>query len=195
MGAFEAFIKSVLAPGFVAAVVAFLLNTRDERRRTLRDYTTKYLEDTREDIRLAVTVGVAYWSCGDQSKIRDLEAQVLLYESDIRSGLTAIRKNCDSNDRKVVLTLEKLEENFLDALTGGAFESAGRVPDLSKARMLVGHGSILRSELAKLRRQQLSRARMSTYFSKATGFLILLLLLVGIVFGIGVYVGVFLGTS
>jgi hypothetical protein len=190
MGGFQALLASIVAPGFVAAVVAFILNTRDERRRTLRDYKTKFLEDTREDVRRAVTAGVAYFSCKDPKKLRELEAQVLLYESDVRSGLAAIRLDCEGQDQAIVLNLSEAEQSFLTALTGGSFGSAGPSPSLSNSQVLVGRGSILRGELAKLRRHQLSRARFGNHISKVAGWMILLLAVVGVTFGAGIFAGV-----
>jgi hypothetical protein len=189
MLALNSLVGSIIAPGFVAAVVAFILNTRDERHRTLRDYKTKFSDDTREDIRLAVAAGVAYFSCKDAAKLRELEAQVLLYESDVRSGLAAIRGECAGKTPENVLELKALEADFLDALTGGPFGSATLVPDLNHTRKLVGRASLLRSALAELRRRQLGRTTFPYQLNRAIGLLILLVVIVGIAFGVGLYAG------
>jgi hypothetical protein len=170
--------KFLLAPGFVAALVTFALNTRDERHRTAREYQTKFIEETRKDVRDAVSAGVAYFSNTDDAKLPALHATVLLYEHEVRSSLAAIKANCGDDDKKVVTRIEALERDFLDYLTGGEFGSASSTTDAPRVRMIVGQGALLRGALSSLRRQQLDAARIG--FGRPALFLTLLLALMGL---------------
>lgn len=152
-------VKFLLAPGLVAAFITFVLNTRDERHRTAREFHTKFFDETRSDIRGAVNAGVEYFSNSDDAKMPGLQAAVLLYEHEIRTSLAAIRRSCGEGDKNLVYSLEHLESDFLDYLTGGEFGSATAVQDDSRVRMIVGQGALLRGELSKLRRNQLEAAR------------------------------------
>lgn len=187
MGAFKSAADALLAPAFVAALVTFLLNTRDERLRTSRDFHTKFIEGTREDIRSAVTAGVAYFTSSDSSKLAELEAQVLLYESEIRSNMVAIRSACTSRDLAAFPNIHTFEAPFLAALTGGSFGTSKRKADPAQARRIVGQASIFRSDLAKLRRHQLERARLGIRLPRAAGVMILLLTLTAISFSAGLF--------
>jgi hypothetical protein len=180
-------ISVVVGPAITGAVVAFVLNTRDERLRASRDFQTKFLEATRDDVREAVAAGVAYFVCSDKKKVSELEAQVLLFESEIRSGMTSVRSACTEDDFVNECKLLFLEADFLEALTGGTFGNSPHVPSPAQARKLVGQGSLLRSDLAKLRRGQLERARFKLPISKSALILGSLIFSSALGFGLGLY--------
>lgn len=174
-----------VGPAIVAALITFALNTRDERRRALRDHITSVFDETRSDIRQAVSAGVAYFHCDDVEKLPDLEAQVLIYESDVRSAIAAIREAC-SDDELDAADLTALEGSFLDALTGGQFGSAHSI-DPDRARQIIGLGTRLRSAVGQLRRRQLS-SQQSRGLSGA-GLFVLLAAFGLVVYGTGYITG------
>lgn len=189
LGGIDRIGASILAPGLVAALVSFWLNTRDERRRAVRDYHSKFLDETREDIRNAVNAGVAYFSCRENTQIRKLQAQVSLYESDIRSSLASIRSACTDKDEDFVSRLSALEVDFLSELTGGEFGTAEAKPDIKRTQRIVGQGSLLRGELARLRRHQLTNGRFGTKLLRPAGFMIMLFVLILLTLLTGVFIG------
>jgi hypothetical protein len=180
----------LLGPAITGAVIAFVLNTRDERLRASRDFHTKFLESARDDVRDAVFAGVAYFTSSDPKAIKESEAKVLLYESEIRSNMAAIRAACDKEDIEFLPELETLEAPFLEALTGGTFGSSSRIPAPAEAQKLVGRGSLLRSDLAKLRRHQLDRAKLRMQVPQAMAILFGLIFTTMIGFGLGLYASV-----
>jgi hypothetical protein len=187
MGGFASSLLTFLVgPAIVAALITFFLNTKDERRRNFRDNVTSSFDETRKDIREAVSAGVAYFGCTNPAKLPELEAQVLLYESDVRSGMAAIRSLCEEADLQAVPALITLEGQFLDALTGGDFGSL-RSSDPDRARRIIGLGSRLRSDLAKLRRHQLRAEDPSA--GRMTGLFIMFLFTCGFAFVAGFYDG------
>ncbi|HEX3423357.1 MAG TPA: hypothetical protein VHS33_08160 [Sphingomicrobium sp.] len=169
-------------------MLAFILNTRAERLKTLRDHITQSFDETRSDIRQAVSAGVEYWTCSNVAAIRDLEAKVLLFDSDVRSALAAIRSTCTDDELATVSVLQILEAEFLDALTGGNFASTPFSPDPGRARTVIGAGSRLRSDLARLRRDQLSKT--GSLVGRATGIFVLGTAIAVIVYAAGLYDGV-----
>lgn len=179
----------IIGPAITAGIITFILNTRDERRRTLRDYHLKFIDDTRADIRSAVAAGVTYFTCADNEKLRELQAQVSLYEGDIRASLALIRRNCTHRDSDLIPPLIEKEGRFLGELTGGDFGSAEAKPDLERALKIVGRGSLLRSELARLRRHHLDQ---DPWWLRPLGLLILLSAMVLVAFSAGVYLGLLL---
>lgn len=189
-GVLQSIIDTLIGPAITGAVVAFVLNTRDERLRASRDFHTKFLESARDDVRDAVFAGVTYFTSSDPNTIKESETKVLLYESEIRSNMAAIRATCDKEDTEFLPELETLEAPFLEALTGGTFGSSSRVPAPAEAQKLVGRGSLLRSDLAKLRRYQLDRAKLRMQFPQALAILFGLIFMTVIGFGFGLYVSV-----
>lgn len=187
MGVIQSAANAIVGPAITGAVVAFVLNTRDERLRASRDFQTKFLEATRDDVRGAVAAGVAYFVCSDPSKVSELEAQVLLYESEIRSNMASVRSACTQEDHENHHDLGHLEADFLAALTGGSFGNMPHVPSPAEARKLVGQGSLLRSDLAKLRRGQLERARFRFSVPSSALLLAALIFVSALGFALGLY--------
>lgn len=185
------FLKSLVGPGLIAAFVAFALTTRDERRRTYRDYLTKFFENTSEDIRQAVIEGASYFTASKASTAREHEIQVLLYESAVRSSLAAIRNICSEGDQPYLVRLREAELAFIDALTGGSFGAQPFAPAPPQARAVVGRGTILRSELQALRKYQLETERNRVSLWNPTILLIGMSLIAAFAYGVGLYTGAF----
>jgi hypothetical protein len=183
--------RVVIGPGVIAAIVTFFLTTRDERRRTFRDHVTKIFDETRDDIRDAVEAGVAYFSCNKPEELRALEAQVLLYESDIRSSLSVIRSMCRPEEISFIAALERAEGDFLAVLTGGSFGAEMPSPDRNRAREIIGFGTRVRSELARLRRYQLAQTRAGSG-NRAGGLFLIVIMTVMIAHMAGLYLGLLL---
>jgi hypothetical protein len=188
LSALHALLTLLVGSAVATTLLAFVLNTRSERLNTLRDHITQSFEETRSDIREAVSAGVAYWTCSHAAALPDLEVKVLLYESDVRSALAAIRGMCAEEELAAVPALQDVEADFLDALTGGNFASTPFRSDVARARQIIGYGTRLRSELSRLRRHQLSKA--NSVFLRGTGLAILFLAVVTIVYAAGLYDGV-----
>jgi hypothetical protein len=136
-------------------VVSFILSSRAERGRAHRDYITRLSDSVREDIRKAVECGIAYFSSSDQLQRPALEAAVLLYESELRSGIASIRETCTLKRSDLWGKIDKRQAEFISALTGGSFGSKDAMRDIPRCKEIAGQGSTLRSELGKLRRAQL----------------------------------------
>lgn len=182
--AIEEIFKFLLAPGIVAAIVTFALNTRDERHRTAREFQTKFVDETRADVRNAVNAGVAYFSNKDNDKVALLYAAVLLYERDVRQNIAAIRDSCDGAEKILASQLEILESDFLEYLTGGDFGPSDAVDDPARISRIVGQGSLLRGKLSELRRQQLNSAKNMMAHAIFTLLGLFALVVIGISYGL-----------
>lgn len=147
----ETLLGSLIAPGIVAALVAYVLNRRLEVRRQRRDYIGNYIDDARDEVREAAVLGVKYHAHIAPNKREALAAEIAIFEADLRSRLADIREDQMAGDLGIIQELKLAEEEFVGALTGGQFGSANGSPDPKQVSRTVAAATLLRRRMRELR--------------------------------------------
>lgn len=182
------FAAKVIGPGLIAALVSAIISSRFERLKATRDYITKLSDSLRDDVRKAVEAGVAYIGADEKGEREKAEANVQMYESEIRSAVTALKESCILADAGAWENVDAALGSFIDTLTGGEFGSLDPKHEAGLAKKIVGTGSALKMEITRVRRRQLQHSSWRNFdLPRATGTLILQVMFAGICVGCGAY--------
>jgi hypothetical protein len=158
-------IWNVITPALVAALITLFYNTRAEKKRAERDFISKSFDTARDDVRRAVEAGVAYFPEKADERTGALEATLWMGERDVRNSVSALIEfsaaDCPSRD-----LLQSRLDDFVDALTGGSFQSVDASADLDQARKVAATGARLRASISTARQTQLRIAITADPFSK-----------------------------
>lgn len=183
----DAFLWQIFAPGIVAALVSYSLGRKAEANRTQRDYVASYIDDAREEVRRLTLLAVRYHSRIEPDTRRGQEAEITMYEADLRARLADIRLDNETAHSVLVNQLRSAEADFISAITGGEFGSETTEADQRQASKVVGAGTLLRAKMRELRVQRLESENPGALASQA--------LLIGAVVFLVFWLGTAMGSA
>jgi len=149
----------------IASVTTFVYNFFADKRRAGRDYITKSFDAAREDVRRSVESSVDYFALDVKGRKPSIEAKVLMGERDVRLSVSLLIDFCTvgSESRKA---LQAALDSFVDAVTGGSFQSSKAKADLEQVKKVAGAGAELRAAIVWARKVELHEAIYGDWFSK-----------------------------
>lgn len=146
-------VSNFVGPALIATAITLLFNFWSEKRKAERDYVTKLFEGARDDSRKAVEAAMEYFPRDGADRSALLEAKVWMAERDIRHSLSSLSALCNSPETRE--SIERILDDFIDALTGGSFQNKKAKADVAQARKIASVGAELRVTLAKARQTDL----------------------------------------
>jgi hypothetical protein len=150
-------ITSIVTPAVVASAVSLYLGSRSEKQRAVRDFITKAFDAARDDVRRASEAAAEYFPLSAEERKPAQAAKIWMGERDVRHSVEALIAFTDATSpRRAVL--ENRLDDFIDALTGGSFESTAATADVEQVRRVATTSAALRAALSTARQQELSAA-------------------------------------
>lgn len=174
----------LVGPSLIAAFFTYVGAVIAEHRRAHRDFITQLFDEAADSVREAMQAAVSYHSSSTGKTLRLLEANVMLYESEVRNRLV-ILNNVAHVDAERWKKVNLFLQDFLSEITGGNFGVSMPTVDIPRCSRLVGVGSNLRGELLSLRQEQLAEATRGPFreffnemnLAKIIGFNLVLLMI------------------
>jgi hypothetical protein len=159
-------VESVLTPALIASFISLLFNHRAEKHRAERDFITKTFDAARDDVRRCVGYGIEYFPNAAHDRTPAIEAKLWMGERDVRSSVAGLIEFSKHGSRSQQLLQQALDD-FIDALTGGSFQSATATADLDQVRKVASTGAILRAAISTARQLELREAISSDILSRS----------------------------
>jgi hypothetical protein len=158
---------SIITPAIVASFITLFLNIRSEKSRAARDFVSRAFDAARDDVRRATEAAVEYYPLPASDRTAAIEARLWMGERDVRHSVNAVIEfsTAGSDGQKL---LQSSFDNFIDALTGGSFQSSEAEPDLEQVRKVASAGGELRASISMARQIELRQAISSDILSRSS---------------------------
>lgn len=145
----------LLAPAIIGVMFSLITALILERYRGRRDAVTKLGEALRDDLRSAQQLAVEYWARASKKDDAVVEARMVAIQTDLLASLRLFQTflGCP-----LCSGITDLEQELLDALTGGAFQTRPRPADPSRILRVAKVSARLREEVSTARIRNIERA-------------------------------------
>lgn len=135
--------------GLVASTIGALVTAWATSLASRRDHQFKRMleatDEARRDIQRAISLAKEYWERdGTHPECHSLESQVMEVQNRIVGALAIVKKLDPKRFREIE---EDLQDDFIDALTGGQFQVRGRPADAASIDRVRRFGSRLSEKL------------------------------------------------
>lgn len=140
-----------IGPGLTAAFVSYFFSVRSEQFKQKRIDALTAIENARESVKQACSAGTKYFSSENKKDTGNLQSEVMLHESLMRSDISILKSQVSYLDISWD-SLDKSVEDLIVSLTGGDFGSSTFSRDINRCIYISGNGSNLLVEINSIKK-------------------------------------------